>query len=515
MQLVFDSNQPNLAQPIHSIVIGAGFGGMASCLRLRALGHRVTLLERGASLGGRARVVVQDGFCFDAGPTVLTAPELFAELFALFGKKREDYITFLPVTPWYRMQFNDGRFLDYGADLDDTVRQAETFAKGDGQGYLNLLAHAEALYKIGYEQLADVSFDSLTTLLKATPQMLKLRCDRSVVQLVNKHLKSPEMRQAFSVHPLLVGGNPLKTTSIYCLIHSLERRGGVWFAQGGTGALVMALAKLMAEEGVTTRLNADVKQILFHDDTVKEPVIRGVLLHDGAIIEADNVVCNVDPPHVYQHMLGAVVSPRWHKNRVKKMHYSMGLFVVFFGTRGRYENIKHHTILFGGQFERELTAVFDKHELEPNFSLYLHRPTATDSAMAPADCDAFYALVAVPNCASKLDWAVEGPALQERVFDRLEATLMPGLRQRLLTATHHTPTYFRDELNTFNGSGFSIAPEFTQSAWFRFHNKAEGLKNLYFVGAGTHPGAGVPGVINSAKVLERLLRSKRHLSAKQ
>lgn len=497
-----------MQQVVHSIVIGAGFGGIASCLRLRALGHRVTLLERGASFGGRARVVAQDGFRFDAGPTVLTAPELFSELFALFGKKREDYVQFLPVTPWYRMQFNDGRYLDYGADLDNTVRQAETFAKGDGAGYLKLLAHAEALYKIGYEQLADVSFDSLSTLLKATPQMLKLRCDRSVAQLVNKHLKSPEMRQAFSVHPLLVGGNPLKTTSIYCLIHSLERRGGVWFAQGGTGALVAALAKLMVEEGVEIRLNADVKQILFHDNRLKTPVIRGVRLGTNEVIEADNVVCNVDPPHVYQHMLGDVESPRWHKSRVKKMHYSMGLFVVFFGTRGRYEDVKHHTILFGGQFERELTAVFDKHELDPNFSLYLHRPTATDAAMAPADSDAFYALVAVPNCQSNIDWNVEGPALQERVFDRLEATLMPGLRTRLLTATYHTPTYFRDELNTFNGSGFSIAPEFTQSAWFRFHNKAEGLKNLYFVGAGTHPGAGVPGVINSAKVLERLLRAE-------
>ncbi len=509
MQQVFESQQFVGAQPTHSIVIGAGFGGIAAALRLRALGHRVTLLERGASLGGRARVVAQDGFSFDAGPTVLTAPELFSELFALFGKKREDYVDFLPVTPWYRMQFNDGRYLDYGADLEDTVRQAETFAKGDGLGYRKLLAHAEALYKIGYEQLADVSFDSVWTLLKATPQMLKLRCDRSVAQLVNKYLKSPEMRQAFSVHPLLVGGNPLKTTSTYCLIHSLERRGGVWFARGGTGALVAALAKLMAEQGVEVRLNCDVAQILFRNDIVKTPVVRGVRLADNEVIVAENVVCNVDPPFVYQHMLGEVQSPRWHKQKIKNLHYSMGLFVVFFGTRGRYENVKHHTILFGGQFERELTAVFDKHELEPNFSLYLHRPTATDSAMAPADCDAFYALVAVPNCASKLDWSVEGPALQGRVFDRLEATLMPDLRARLVTATHHTPMYFRDSLNTFNGSGFSIAPEFTQSAWFRFHNKAEGLENLYFVGAGTHPGAGVPGVINSAKVLEKVFRAKR------
>jgi phytoene desaturase len=492
------------------VVIGGGLGGLASAIRLSANGHQVTLVEKGESLGGRARVFTVDGFEFDAGPTVLTAPSLLRALFALNGEALEDHVDLLPVAPWYRMQFDDGSHLDYSGDTQAMSEAIRTFNPDDVAGYAQLSAHADELCAVGFDALSDVPFHSLWKLISAGPAMARLRCDRSVYALVSRYLRDPRLRQAFSVHPLLVGGNPFTTTSIYSLIHSLERREGIWFPRGGMGTLVEALVALARRMGVTILTQAEATRI-----NIKRQGSRyaatGVALRDGRTFEAERVVSNADPLWVYRKLLPPEAASRWTAPKLDSVETSMGLFVVYFATKRRYPEVMHHTILFGGAFEEELAAIFKHGRIHQKFSVYLHRPSATDPQIVQANHDSFYALVAVPNLRASIDWRAEGPRLQARVFERLEATLLPGLRAGLVASHHVTPTYFRDELNSWDGAGFSLAPTFMQSAWFRPHNRGEGVDGLYFAGAGTHPGAGVPGVLQSAKIVERLITESEEL----
>jgi phytoene desaturase len=483
-----------------AVVIGAGFGGIAAALRARALGYEVTLIDRCSRAGGRAQVFERDGFRHDAGPTVLTAPQLFDELFALFGRRRRDHIDFLPVDPWYRFVFADGSHFDYGADLEHTLAQIEAFDPADRDGYLGLLEHSRRLYEIGYEKLGSQPFHRLSTMLAQIPHLARLRADRSVWQLVSRHLRDPRLRRAFSIQPLLVGGNPFDTTSIYSLIHYLERRWGVWFAAGGTGALVDALVELMQSVGIDLQLGRTVERIETSNGRVS-----GVRTSDGPTRPADVVIANTDPGHLYSQLLpesGVGFAARVKRRRA---HYSMGLFVLYFGTRRQYSDVAHHTIVMGERYRGLLDDIFHGQGLAEDFSLYLHRPTATDASFAPPGCDSFYVLCPVPNLAAGIDWSVEAPRLQRRIVRALEERLMPGLSECITAEFAMTPEDFASDYLSEYGAGFSIAPLFRQSAWFRFHNRAEGPKGLFLVGAGTHPGAGLPGVVTSAKVVERLL----------
>jgi len=484
----------------HAAVIGGGFGGIAAALRLRAKGYQVTLFDRCEKLGGRAQYFERDGFRYDAGPTVLTAPFLLQELFALFDKDIADYVDIVPLNVWYRFYYPDGDIFDYGGMIDDTIREIERISPEDVAGYRALLEESRRIYEIGYEQLADQPFHAFSEMARITPQMLKLGVRRSVWDLVCTHLKHDKLRQAFSVQPLLVGGNPFDTTCIYNLIHFLERAHGVHFAMGGTGALVDAYARLMAEEGIDVRLGATVKEI-------ETDGARVTALHTdcGQRFDFDLMVSNADPAHLYKSMLPAASVKRSAALKTRYAKKSMGLFVLFFGTRNTYPDVEHHTIWLGPRYKALLRDIFDRKILADDFSLYLHRPTATDPNFAPPGCDSFYALVPVPNLQGKVDWAEQGPALRARVLKALEQTLLPDLTANLVHDFFMTPEDFAQDYLSPDGAGFSIAPSFTQSAWFRFHNKAEGPENLYLVGAGTHPGAGLPGVISSAKVLDRLV----------
>ncbi|NBC34858.1 MAG: phytoene desaturase [Alphaproteobacteria bacterium] len=486
------------------VVIGGGFGGIAAALRLRAQGRAVTLVERLDRLGGRAQVYESRGVRFDAGPTVVTAPYLFDELFALFGRRREDYVGFLPVAPWYRFRFADGEAFDYGPDEEATRREIARLSPGDLPGYERMRAHAGRLYRRGFEELGTKSFHRLADLLRLGPDMLRLGGHRSVYAHVGRYLKDERLRQAFSIQPLLVGGNPLSTTAIYALIQELECRFGVVFPQGGTGALVDALTRLLEETGVAVRCGETVAEI----ETAGRRV-TGVRLDSGGRLPADRVVADVDPAHLYGRMLPGARRRRWTDRRLPRLRYAMGLFVLYFTTDCPWPDIAHHTIVLNGTFAEELGAVFDGGRLVERPSLYLHRPGATDPGMAPPGGDAFYALAAVPNLRAGLDWAREGPALQERVIDRLEATEMPGLRRHVTDAFFRTPEAFAHDYLARYGTGFTIQPLFTQSAWFRFHNRSEEVDGLYLVGAGTHPGAGLPGVLSSAKIVESLLAADR------
>jgi phytoene desaturase len=484
----------------HAVVIGGGFGGMAAALRLRARGYAVTLLERGKRLGGRAQVYTDGEFRFDAGPTVITAPYLFDELFALFGKDRRDYVEFLEVAPWYRIRFYDGTHLDYGPTQDATEESIRQLSPDDIPGYRRFLAHSQRLFEIGFEKLGPQPFHDPRTLLATAPDLVRLEGYRSVYSLTAKYMRDERLRQAFSLQPLLVGGSPRGTTCVYALIHALEHRWGVVFAKGGTGALVDALWRLLAEEGVSVRTQATVERI----DTVDGRAC-GVTTADGTRIPAEKVVTNADPAFVYRTMLPGVTRKRWTDRKLQRMRYAMGLFVMYFGTNRRYDELAHHTIAMGPDYVGELKNIFRTGQITEIPSLYLHRPSATDPDMAPESKDAFYVLAAVPNLQAGIDWDTAGPALRETILQRLESTLMPDIRQQLATDFHITPESFQHAYLAEHGSAFTIQPTFTQSAWFRFHNRSEEVRGLYFVGAGTHPGAGVPGVITSAKVLENVL----------
>ncbi len=483
----------------HVIVIGSGFGGLASALRARKMGFDVTVVERLEQLGGRAQTFERDGYVFDAGPTVITAPFLFDELFELFDRKITDYIEMLPVTPWYRYEFSDGTHLNYGGSVEDTLEEIRKINPEDAEGYKKLLAHSEQIFNVGFTELAHVPFNRLWFMLKQVPALIRLGCYRTVWQFTKRYLKDDRLRRAFSIQPLLVGGNPFTTTSIYSLIHYLERRWGVHYPRGGTGALVKALGKLMAEVGIDVRLGTSVTQI-----NIEQGQATGVTLESGETVAADQIICNGDPAYTYKNLIAASARKTWTDRRIDKLKYSMGLYVLYFGTDKKYEDVEHHTIIFGDQYQELLQRIFAGGEAGDDLSLYLHRPTATDPNLAPEGKDAFYVLAPVPNL-QRGDWDRVKEQVKERVLDILETRALPNLREHLDVCFDFDPTDFQTQYQSQWGAGFSIAPIFTQSAFFRFHNRAEDFSNLYFVGAGTHPGAGVPGVISSAKVIEQLL----------
>jgi len=485
---------------VKAIVIGAGFGGIAAALRLRAKGYAVTLVDRCAALGGRAQVYEREGFRHDAGPTVITAPFLFEELFALFGERFADHVKLVPLTPWYRFQFADGDTFDYGGTLEATLAEIERIEPRDRAGYLALLEHSRRIYDIGFTQLSAQPFHRLGTMLRQVPHLLGLRNYETVWQMVSRHLVSDKLRRAFSIQPLLVGGNPFDTTSIYGLIHFLERAHGVHFAMGGTGAVTRALGGLMQRQGVEVRLGSTVERI-----RIEQGVARGVEFADGTVLEADIVVSDADAAHLYQDLVPRADQALATRAKLSQAHYSMGLFVMYFGTTRTYPDVAHHTIWMGERYRELLEDIFHRQKLAEDFSLYVHRPTATDPSFAPAGQDSFYVLCPVPNLQAGIDWATEGPRLRDRIVDALERTMLPGLKASITADFYKTPEDFRDEYRSVHGAGFSVAPIFRQSAWFRFHNKSESVRNLYLVGAGTHPGAGVPGVLCSAKVIDALI----------
>lgn len=496
-----------------AVVVGAGFGGMAAALRLRARGFDVRVFDNQAKAGGRAGVYHRDGYTFDAGPTVITAPFLFDELWELFGKKRADSIEFRPLAPWYRIRFADGRSFDYGGTDEQLIQRVREFAPADVDGYEALLKKVEAIYKVGFEQLGDVPFDSAMSMLAVLPRMIALRSDRSVYAFVSRYIRDEALRKVFSFQPLLVGGNPFHTTSIYSLIQHLERKDGVLFAMGGTAALVEAMVRLMESQGIDLHLNCGVRKVAIENGRAV-----GVELDSGEMVTADCVVANADAPALYRQMIEPKWRKKWTNARVRTRKYSMGLFVLYLGARKQFPDLAHHTVLFGKRYKELLQEIFEHKVLSEDISLYLHAPTRTDPSLAPAGCESMYALVPVPNleCVHKervIDWAVAGPALAERVITLLDETVCPGLRGDIDVQFHVTPEHFRDTLRTEHGTGFSIQPSLLQSAWFRFHNRSEDVRGLYLVGAGTHPGAGLPGVLCSAKVLEHYFDEMQQESA--
>ena len=483
------------------VVIGSGFGGLAAAIRLQATGHEVTIVEQRDQPGGRAYVYEQDGFTFDGGPTIITAPHLIEELFAVAGREMADYVQLKPVSPFYNIRFEDGSVFHYTGEQSQVEAEVARFNPGDLDGYRRFRARTAEIFKTGFA-LIDQPFLTFGSMAKILPDLIRLRSDRSVAQFVNRFITDPRLRQVFSFHPLLVGGNPFKTTSIYALIHHLEQKWGVWFAMGGTGALVRALVRLFEELGGTLRLSTPVREVLVHPASRRA---TGVRLDAHEQLGADAVIANGDVADTYLRLVPEQHRPRNSDRKLRSLDYSMSLFVIYFGTNRTYDDVAHHEILLGPRYRELLGDIFDRKRLAKDFSLYLHRPTATDKSLAPPGCDAFYVLSPVPHLGGTTDWASAAQGYRDSIVEYLEARYLPNLRQHIVTEHRIDPLHFRDVLTSHLGSAFSVEPTLTQSAWMRPHNRSEDIANLYFAGAGTHPGAGIPGVLSSGKTVADLI----------
>jgi len=484
------------------IVIGSGFGGLGAASRLLSAGHDVTIIEKRDKLGGRAYVYEKNGFKFDGGPTVITAPFMFDDIFEAAGKKREDYFKLVPCNPFYRIFDDEGNGFDYNSDHDFILSEIRKRNPDDVEGYEKFIKTTKPIFEKGFIELADKPFLKFTDMLKVAPDLIKLKSHQSVYKYVSTFIDDEFLRRTFSFHPLLVGGNPFDTTSIYSMIHYLEREWGVHYALGGTGAIVNSLEKLIREQGGNIHTEAEVDEIL-----VKNGRAVGVQLKDGEKLDADIVVSNADVAFTYKNLINPKHRKKYTDRKIERTKYSMSLFVIYFGTKKRYTdtNLAHHNIILGKRYKGLLSDIFHDKKLADDFSLYLHMPTITDPSMAPEGHEAFYVLSPVPHLDSNTDWNEMAPIYKDKIMNFLEDNYLPGLKENLVAEHYIDPLHFQNELNSYKGSAFSVEPLLTQSAWFRPHNKSEDVDSLYFVGAGTHPGAGLPGVLSSSIIAQDLI----------
>jgi phytoene desaturase len=490
----------------HAIVIGSGFGGMAAALRACAKGYRVTVLEKLDKPGGRAYVHELDGFRFDAGPTIITASQFFQELWDLFGEQFSQDATLQWLDPFYRVRFDDGTHFDYTNDLARMREQIVAIAPDDLPGYEAFMTEAAYCLRLGFEELGCVAFNTLGQFLSAVPALVRMKGWRTFHQMVASHMRHPKLRMVFSLQSLLIGGNPFSVTSIYSLINALERKWGVAWAQGGTGALIHAMHALLVRHGGELRCDSEVAQIEIEPRGAKgRPRATGVRLTNGQVLNADIVISNADTAWTYKHLVDPAYRRRWTDRKIARGKYSMSLFVWYFGLNRQYPEVPHHQMVLGPRYEGLLTDIFRRHKLSDDFSLYVHRPTATDTGMAPAGCDTYYALSPVPHLDSGTDWPAYAETYRKKVAQRLNDTILPGFEQHVVVSHLTHPKEFETRLLSYKGAAFGLEPVMTQSAWFRPHNQSEDIDALYMVGASTHPGAGVPGVLMSAKALDTVL----------
>ncbi len=500
-QIAVNTMRPTGAPPKSAVVIGSGFGGLALAIRLQSAGVKTTICEARDKAGGRAYYWERDGFTFDGGPTVITDPPCLKELWALTGRDMADDIELMPVSPFYRLNWPDGTNFDYTNDDPLLRSEIAKLNPEDNAGYDKFLEYSAGVHREGYEKLGSVAFLDFASMIKAAPALAKYQAWRSVYSMVSSFVKNEKLREALSFHTLLVGGNPMTTSAIYALIHKLERDGGVWFAKGGTNQLIAAMVTHFERIGGTIRLNDPVVKI----ETLGERA-TGVVTKGGYAINADMVGSNGDVMHTYRDLLSDSRSAQRTRGKLERKKYSPSLFVTHFGIKGTWPGIPHHMILFGPRYKGLLDDIYNHGVVGEDVSLYLHHPTVTDPSLAPEGHSTFYVLAPVPHMGKfPRDWDEVAPVLERRILDEIGRRLIPDIHERIVTKFSYTPKDFAQDLGAHLGSAFSLEPVLTQSAWFRVHNRDDNISNLYFVGAGTHPGAGIPGVVGSAKATAKLM----------
>lgn len=487
-----------------AVVIGAGLGGLAAAMRLGAKGYRVTVVDRLDMPGGRGSSISRGGHRFDLGPTIVTVPQGLRELWAACGRDFDKDVDLRALDPFYEIRWQDGSSFSARQSTEAMRAEVARLSPGDLAGYDRFLADSERRYWFGFEDLGRRSMHRFADLLKVLPTFARLRADRSVHAHAASRVKDERLRFALSFHPLFIGGDPFHVTSMYILVSHLEKEFGVHYAMGGVGAIALAMAKVIALQGGRLMLDTEVDEILLRDRRA-----TGVRLVDGATIPADVVVSNADAGHTYDRLLRNQPRRRWTPRKLGRKRWSMGLFVWYFGTKGtrlKWPDVGHHTIVVGPRYKDHIRDIFIRGRLAEDMSLYVHRPSVTDPSVAPPGDDTFYALSPVPHLGiGSTDWATEAEPYRQKMQRMLEERLLPGLGDHLTEQLVFTPDTFQSRYLSPYGSGFSIEPRILQSAWFRPHNVSEEAKGLYLVGAGTHPGAGLPGVIASAEVLGTLV----------
>lgn len=489
----------------HAIVVGAGLGGLAAAMRLGARGYRVTVIDKLDVPGGRGSCIRQDGHRFDLGPTIVTVPQVYENLWAACGRDFHEDVTLKALDPFYEIRWPDGTKFVAQQDTEKLREEVRKISPSDVAGFDKFLKDSEKRYWFGFEDLGRRPMNKLWDLIKVLPTFGMLRADRSVYAHAAKRFTDEKLRMAFSFHPLFIGGDPLHVTSMYILVSYLEKEFGVHYAMGGVAAVAEAMAKVVVDQGGTLLMNAEVDEIRHANGRA-----TGVRLMSGLELDADLIVSNADAGHTYDRLLKNAPKKRWTGKRLKRTRYSMSLFVWYFGTKGtkgKWADVGHHTILNAPRYKGLLKDIFIKGKLADDMSLYVHRPSVTDPSVAPEGDDSFYVLSPVPHLGhdNGVDWAKEEPIYKEKMLKVLEEQMMPGLRDHISTEVVFTPETFRDRYLSPFGAGFSIEPRILQSAWFRPHNVSEEMDGLYLAGAGTHPGAGVPGVVSTAEVLDKLV----------
>ena len=477
-----------------AIVIGSGFGGLATAIRLQAAGFQVTLLEKNAQTGGHASVLKKEGYTFDMGPSIITAPDIIESVFAVAGRRMADYLDLVYLDPFYRVYFADGSVMDYTADAERMKKEIAKFDKDDAANYDRFVEYIRELYQIVIEDgLGAKPFD-LRRMIKFSPQAMKLSALRPAHTVVAKFFKHPNIRFLFSFHSLFIGGNPFRAPSVYLMIPYLEKKGGVWFSKGGMYSLVEAFERIFRELGGTVLTNHEVSQII-----VENGRAVGVVANDIKL-DADLVVTNAHFAHTQLDLIPGEHRRKWTDRRVKKLEYSMSCFLLYIGSRKQYPQLCHHTLILSERYKDLVTDIFDRKILADDFSMYLHVPSRTDPSMAPEGCESMYVLVPVPNLAAEIDWSSMASIYAERILAFLENDFgMTDLRSSIDVLEIFTPDDFQSQRNNYLGSAWGVEPRLTQTASFRPGNRSEDIKGLYVVGASTHPGAGVPGVLLGAE----------------
>ncbi|MBD3157283.1 MAG: phytoene desaturase [Candidatus Lokiarchaeota archaeon] len=482
-------------------VVGGGLGGLAAAIRIQANGHEVTLLEKRHQLGGRAGVFTEKGYTFDTGPTIVTPPTVVHDVFEAAGKKLEDYVELERVLPKYRLYFPDGTTMDYGG-YEDNIAEIQKMSPEDVDGYRKFLDKVKPIYELGFEKFGSMPFETIWSMAKMAPAGLRYKAYKSVYGFVSDYVDDERLRMALSFNPLFIGGNPFDATAIYTLITYIEEKHGVWWVKGGTHKLVDAMGQVFEELGGTIKLNSEVIAI----PVDRSGAVEGVETSDGKYYDADIVVCNSDVAETYISLIDERQRSKNSDKRYRKADWSMSLFMVYFGVEKTYPDMTHHSIVFGPRYRGLIDDIFKNNVIPDDFSTYLHIPTRTDPELAPPGCETMYACTPVTNLDSNTDWETKKADFKNHILEHLDERVLPGLLDNLAVERVFTPQDFKDEFNSYKGTAFSLQPLLMQSGYFRPHNRSRDIKGLYLVGAGTHPGAGVPSVIMSADITTDLIQ---------